>query len=369
MLPMRVQLVDPSAFTPPYDRSLAGALARAGADVELVTSRFLYGSVPPADGYAVSDLFYRRTSARGLRAPGRRALKLAEHVPDMLRYRSHAQEADLVHWQWFSVEQLDALLLPPKRPRVLTAHNVTAHESHLGQASARKRLLRAMDAVIVHSAHGADQAERLGADPSRVKVIPHGAFDYLTRQDGELPLPAELAEVSGPVVLFFGLIREYKGVDVLLRAWRSVPDAELWIVGMPRMDMTPLRSLAPARVRFLPRFVGDFELPAYFRRADVVVLPYRDADQSGVLYTALAFGKPLVVSDVGGFGEVAAQGAARLVPAGDEAALSGTLTDLLANPAARNELAEAAARAAAGPYSWDSIAQRTLALYRELLDA
>jgi glycosyltransferase involved in cell wall biosynthesis len=361
--------VDPSAFTPPYDRSLAGALARAGVDVELVTSRFLYGTVPAADGYEVNEMFYRRSSARGLHAPGRRALKLAEHVPDMLRYRGHARQADLVHWQWLSVEQIDAWLLPPQRPRVLTAHNVVAHEGRPGQASARRRLLRAMDAVVVHSSHGAAEAERLGADPARVRVIPHGAFDYLTAQEGELPLPAELAAVDGPVVLFFGLIRDYKGVDVLLRAWRSIPDAELWIVGMSRVDMAPLHALAPERVRFVPRFVSDLELPAYFRRADLVALPYRDADQSGVLYTALAFGKPLVLSDVGGFGEVASHGAARLVPPSDEAALAAAIGELLEDRGAREELAVAASRAAAGPYSWDTVAQSTLALYRELLDA
>jgi glycosyltransferase involved in cell wall biosynthesis len=356
---MRVQLVDPPAFTPPYDRSLAAALARAGADVELVTSRFRYGTVPPASGYEVKELFYRRNS-------GRRLAKLAEHVPDMLRYRREAARADLVHWQWLSVEQLDAWLLPPKRPRVLTAHNVIAHERQLGQAAARRRLLRAMDAVVVHSRHGASQAERLGADPARVRVIAHGAFDYLTRQEGELPLPDELAAVERPVVLFFGLIRDYKGVDVLLRAWRSVPgDAELWIVGMPRVDPAPLRTLADERVRFVSRFVDDLELPAYFRRADLVVLPYRAADQSGVLYTALAFGKPLVVSDVGGFGEV---GAARMVPPGDDETLAAVLRELLADPAAREELAAASARAAAGPYSWDAVAESTLALYRELLN-
>jgi glycosyltransferase involved in cell wall biosynthesis len=354
---MRVQLVDPSAFTPPYDRSLAAALARAGADVELVTSRFLYGTVPAAEGFEVKELFYRHSS-------GRRLAKLAEHVPDMLRYRREAARAELVHWQWFSVEQLDAWLLPPRRPRVLTAHNVIAHEPRPGQAAARRRLLRAMDAVVVHSRHGAAQAQRLGADPGRVHVIPHGAFDYLTRQQGELPLPEELAAVDGPVVLFFGLIRDYKGVDVLLRAWRSVPGAELWVVGMPRVDMAPLRALAGERVRFVPRFVDDLELPAYFRRADLVVLPYRAADQSGVLYTALAFGKPLVVSEVGGFGEV---GAARMVPPGDERALATALGELLADPAARAELAAAAAAAAAGPYSWDAVAQSTLAVYQELL--
>jgi glycosyltransferase involved in cell wall biosynthesis len=286
----------------------------------------------------------------------------------MLRYRGHAQAADLVHYQWLSVEPLDALLLPPKRPRVITAHNVLFHEPRPGQAAVRRRILRAMDAVVVHSDHGAEGAARLGANPSRVHVIPHGAFDYLARQPSETPLPDELASVEGPVVLFFGLIRPYKGVDVLLRAFQRVEDAELWVVGMPRMDMAPLRELAGERVRFVSRFIGDPELPAYFRRADLVVLPYRDIDQSGVLYTALAFGKPMVLSAVGGFVEAAERhGVARLVPPGEEAALASAISSLLADDAARAELAAAAARAAAGPYSWDAVAERTLELYRELL--
>jgi glycosyltransferase involved in cell wall biosynthesis len=366
-LPMKVQVVDPSAFTPPYDHSLCGGLARAGADVELVTSRFLYGPVPAGEGYAVNELFYRRSAERGLRAPGRRFVKLAEHVPDMLRYRRHAREADLVHYQWLAVEPLDLALLSPKRPRVLTSHNVLFHEPRPGQGAVRRRILRAMDAVVVHSQHGAEGAARLGADPSRVHVIPHGAFDYLTRQPNEAPLPDELAAVEGPVVLFFGLIRPYKGVDVLLSAFEQVEGAELWVVGMPRVDMAPLRAPAGEHVRFVERFVTDPEIPAYFRRADLVVLPYRDIDQSGVLYTALAFGKPLVLSAVGGFVEVAEEhGAARLVPPGDEEALAAAINELLADDAARAQLADAAARAAAGPYSWDAIAQRTLELYREL---
>ena len=66
---MRVQVVDPPAFTPPYDRALCAALARAGAEVELVTSRFEYGPVPAPDGYEVAELFYRRSTRRGLEAP------------------------------------------------------------------------------------------------------------------------------------------------------------------------------------------------------------------------------------------------------------------------------------------------------------
>jgi glycosyltransferase involved in cell wall biosynthesis len=369
---VRIQLVDPSAFTPPYDHALAAALARAGADVELVTSRFLYGTVPREDGYAVSERFYRRTARRGLDARGRMAFKLAEHVPDMLRYRAHAATADLVHWQWFTVQPLDAWLLPPARPRVLTAHDVIPREPRPGQIAATRRLVHSMDAVVVHSENGAARLrDELGLDPERIDVIRHGAFDYLTRQRDERPLPDELAAVEGPVVLFFGLLRPYKGIDVLIEAFREVEGAELWIVGMPRMPVDPLREAAArvgATVRFVPRFVTDPEIPAYFRRADVVALPYRQIDQSGVLYTALAFGKSMVLTDVGGFGEVAREhGAARLVPPGDAAALAGALSELLGNEGERERLAEAARRAAAGPYSWDGIAAETMRLYRSLV--
>jgi glycosyltransferase involved in cell wall biosynthesis len=369
---MRVQLVDPSAFTPPYDRALAAALARGGAEVELLTSRFLYGPVPPADGYSVRECFYRRSAARGLDAPARRIFKAAEHLPDMLRLRGEI-DADVVHYQWLSVPTLDAHLLPRRWPRLITAHYVLPPHPGRRQLANARRLFGAMDAVIAHSEHGAARLrDEVGLDPARVRVIPHGAFDYLTRLPGESPLPTELEGAEGPVILFFGLLRPYKGLDTLLHAFAKVDGAELWIVGNPRMDLSSLRTLAaaaPVRVRFLTRFVADAEIPAIFRRADLVVLPYRDAEHSGVLYTALAFGKPLVLSAVGGFPEVAASGAARLVTPGDAAGLAAAMNDLVADASARARLAAAAREAASGPYSWDAVAARTLALYQELLEA
>jgi glycosyltransferase involved in cell wall biosynthesis len=368
---MRVQLVDPSAFTPPYDRALAAALVRGGAEVELLTSHFLYGPVPAAEGYTVHECFYRRTATRGLEAPGRRAFKAAEHLADMLRYRREA-DADVVHYQWLTFPALDALLLPPARPRVMTAHYVLPPEPSRRRLASARRAFGAMDAVVAHSEHGARRLrEQVGLDPSRVRVIHHGAFDYLTRLPAEKPLPSELEGAEGSVILFFGLLRPYKGIDTLLEAFRRVEGAELWIAGNPRMDIEPLRTLAaeaPGRVRFLPRFVEDAEIPAIMRRADIVVLPYRDAEHSGVLYAALAFGKPLVLSAVGGFPEVAAQGAARLVPPEDPAALAAALSELVQDEGARTELGELATRASTGSYSWDQAASQTLTLYRELLD-
>jgi glycosyltransferase involved in cell wall biosynthesis len=366
---MRVQLVDPSAFTPPYDRALASALARRGTDVELLTSRFLYGPVPEPDGYRVRECFYRRSTGRGLDAPARRTFKAAEHLGDMLRLR-HELDADVVHYQWLTMPTLDARLLPPHRPRLMTAHYVLPPRPSRRQIASARGVFARMDAVIAHSEHGAARLrEEIGLDPALVRVIPHGTFDYLTRLPEEKPLPAELEGAEGPVILFFGLLRPYKGIDLLLEAFRELSGAELWIVGNPRMDVEPLRRLAteaPGRVRFLTRFVEDAEIPPIFRRAGLLVLPYRDAEHSGVLYTGLAFGKPLVLSAVGGFPEAAASGGGRLVPPGDPAALAEALRELIADPPARERLAAAAREAAVGPYSWDAIAAQTLALYNEL---
>ena len=367
---MRVQIVDPPAYTPPYDHAVSGALARAGAEVQLITSHFSYGPVPAERGYEVRELFYRRSSREGIGPRRRRLLRAVEHVPDMLRYRSVAEAADVVHYMWLPLPALDSHLLPPKRPRVYTMH-WRLPETGTRIARALTRLLAQMDAVVAHSQHGARRLESdFGVPPERLRVIPHGAFDYLTRQQDEAPLPGELREVQGPVILTFGLVRPYKGTDVLLEAFRQVEGAELWVVGMPRMPMEELHELgrqAPGRVRFVDRFVSDPEIPAFMRRADLVVLPYRNIEQSGVLYTALAFGRPLVLSAVGGFTEVAERGAARLVPPGEPDDLAQVLGELIDDRSARDALADAATKEAATTYAWDRIGDQTMQLYRDLL--
>ena len=354
MLRVRVQLIDPSADVLPYDHALAAALARRGMDVELVTSRFVHGPAPAPDGYVVSESFYRLAARLGGRARLRRALKGAGHIPGMLRVAR--RPAALTHWQWVWLEAISTRLLPRRRPQVLTLHNV------IRRARSARRLVDSMDATIVHTRHG---AELLG-NGARVHVIPHGAFEHLTRLPDERPLPPELAGVTGPVVLCFGVVRPYKGVDVLLDAFRGVEGAELWVVGRPLGV-----SLRPsAKVRLVPRYICDAELPAFFRRADLLVLPHRSVDLSGVLFAGLAFGKPMILSDVGGFREIVEDhGVGRLVPPNDPSALAAAIGELLADPAERDRLAQRARVAAAGPLSWDAVAERTRAVYDEVLSS
>jgi glycosyltransferase involved in cell wall biosynthesis len=367
---MKVHVVDPPAYTPPYDHALCAALARQGLDVELFTSAFAYGELPAPDGYARRDLFYRHAhGAEGSRL--RRLAKAAEHAPDMHRYRAVARDADVVHFQWLTVPALDGALLPRGRPLVITAHDGVLRAG-MRQRSRLGRLYSRFDAVIAHSQAGAASLiADLGLSPERVHAIPHGAFTHLATQH-EAALPPELdgdgaRRAAVPIVLYFGLLRPYKGLDVLLDAWQGIEQAELWIVGRPRFDIARLRARAPSSVRWVPRFVNDAELAGCFTRASLVVLPYLEIEQSGVLATALAFGSALVLSDIGGFSEVGAAGAAMLVPPGDPLALHHALMELLGDRAARERLSAAATALAAGAASWDSVATKTAALYASLV--
>src|SRR5581483_4532418 len=127
------------------------------------------------------------------------------------RYRRSAREADLVHFQWLDVPWVDRFLLP-RRPVVLTAHDLLPREPRPGQLQAQRALLDRVDAVIVHSQYGRAQLlDGLGLDPAKVHVIHHGAFDHLAVADPDPSrLPPELATTQErPVALFFGLLRPY----------------------------------------------------------------------------------------------------------------------------------------------------------------
>jgi hypothetical protein len=163
---MRVDVVDPSAYTPPYDHALCTALGVAGAQVRLVTSKFAYGELPQPERYVRRELFYRLAVGR----PGSRVrlmAKLLEHGPDMVRYRRAARWAEVVHFQWFAVGWLDRWLLP-HRPIVATAHDLLPREPRLGQVGAQRRLYDAADAVVVHSEFGRSGGEGDGHSPRRL---------------------------------------------------------------------------------------------------------------------------------------------------------------------------------------------------------
>jgi glycosyltransferase involved in cell wall biosynthesis len=338
---VRVVLADPPAFTPPYDHELASALARAGAEVELVTSRFRFGDVPAPDGYRRTELFYPFSSRLFHRSRLRLPLKAAEHPLGLARLaRVHA---DVVHVQWLAWPELDVRGLRLRPPAVFTAHDLLPRRT-AGRGDLWRRLLTLFDRVVVHSERGRARLAGLGVD---ARVIPHPVF----RRD------VERAD-DGRTVLFFGILRPYRGLDDAVAAARGA-GARLIVAGDPVMPVERVEG-----VDWRLGWLSEAEVDRAHAEATVAVFPYRpELDQSGSLLRALGSGVPAVVYDVGGLAEpVERFGAGLVVPAGDVEALTEAVRRVLDGPEA---FREGAARAR-DALTWDASAAAHLDLYREL---
>lgn len=362
---MRIALLDPPSFTVPYDDRLATALAARGHEVHLLTSPFVFGEPPQPDGYEREEIFLPVSSRLLRRSPRSRLRYLAkgaEYGPSVVRLRRRlaSLEPDVVHVQWLAEPRLDVRWLRRiSRPLVVTAHEPRPRLER-NRAAWREVLARA-DRVIVHSGHGEAQLVEQGVERDKLVRIPHPLF-------AAAPEPAP---PSGRTILFFGLLREYKGIDLLLRAFAHVPDARLVIAGDPLDPVAPLQELADslgiaARVEWRLGFLADDELEALLRDATLVALPYRRIDSSGVLATALGHGRPVVVSDVGSLGDTVREfGAGLVVRPEDPAALAEALTALLDDEAALAEAFAGTARARA-ELTWERAAEAHERVYESV---
>ncbi|MDQ3067975.1 MAG: glycosyltransferase family 4 protein [Actinomycetota bacterium] len=332
---MRVAIADPPAFTPPYDHELAAALSRAGASVDLVTSRFRFGSVPAPDGYRRRELFYPVASRLFRRSPLRVPLKALEHPFGLAQLAT--TPADVVHLQWLGLPELDRWLLRHRAPLVLTAHDLlprrTAHRTRLWRG-----IFERFERIVVHSERGRETLAAFGVPEAKLRVIPHPVT------------PTEPADSDdGRTVLALGLVRPYKQLDHARQA-------------VSRVDGATLRVAGDADA-----FLSEAEIDRALAESTIAVFPYRaELDQSGALLRALGAGLPAVVYDVGGLAEpVRAFGAGRVVAPDDIEGMAAAIRELLHDDEALGQAREGALRARA-ELTWEDSARAHLELYREV---
>jgi glycosyltransferase involved in cell wall biosynthesis len=343
-----------------YASQLANALAEE-AEVHVFTPDL--AGLAPYLSPRVAGHALRRLSAGGQRARNLlRQLNLASHAWNARAIRALAPDAVHLVTEHPCNPLMVALL--DDLPICFTHHDPSGH---LGEGAGWRRALaqltaRRADRVVVHAEALRAELAAQGLDPARVAVVPHGDYGFLGALAPELP--------EEPMILSFGRIVAYKGLDVLCRAERLLAGRldpyEVCIAGEGDPGVFAAEIGPSGRVRVLNRFLDDAEVAALFRRARLVVLPYRQASQSGVAAIALALGKPLIVSDAGGLPEAVGHGEAGvIVPAGDAEALAGAIARLWDDPAERARLAEAGRDHARRASGWPAIARRHLAIYRE----
>jgi glycosyltransferase involved in cell wall biosynthesis len=296
---------------------------------------------------------------------------------------------DVVHFQWLADADRDRAFMRALRalgvPVVLTAHDVLSLERDSeAERAARGRLYRAADRVVAHSETDRQRlVEIYGLGRDAAAVVPHGAYDFRFGRPGTIGRDEARQQLGIPigrkVLLFFGLIKRYKGLKYLLSAFdrieRSRDDTMLWIVGdIARGDAEDFRSESDRLARLAGRervrtrigYVPVEDIPTYFAAADLVVLPYSETSQSGVLLSAYGAGKPVVVTDVGSLAETVEEGKTGVVvPARDPEAIARAALGLLADPARLEEMGQRARQLAQSSYSWYAVARRTVEVYRE----
>ncbi len=347
---MRVVLADPPAFTPAYDHELAAALARAGADVELVTSRFRFGAAPEPVGYRRSEPFYPLSSRLFRRSPLRLPLKVLEHGPGIAALLRRRPE--ILHVEWLAAPELDARLLRPRVPSVFTAHDLLPRRTG-AKRELWRRLLHRFDRVVVHSERGREALAELGVD---ARVIPHPVT------------PSDPERVDdGRTLLCFGMIRPYKGLGDAIAAVKQVEGARLLVAGDPLEPLDGYRAQAGDLAEWRLGYLSSAGVGRAFGDSTVALFPYRpELDQSGALLQALGAGVPAIAYDVGGIAEpVRRFGAGRVIEAGNVEALAAAIRELLDDPHAL-EQARAGARRAREELTWDAAAAAHLALYEEI---
>lgn len=373
-------MIDPSLFTGRYDDSLCAALADAGAEVALFARPMRPTDAIEPQGYAYAPIFFRRSEAlRGRLGEGRlfRAVKAVEYgLTCALGDVEAIARADVAHVQWLPLAPVDRLLLKRLKRRmalVHTVHNADAYHDDGGiQGRGYRALLDMFDALIVHGETTRAALIARGVAAERIHVTAHPPMRLMPAT------PLDMAAVPAPAVprlLFFGTIRPYKGVDLLVQAclllWREGHVFELALAGKPFMDVAPIiarigeEGFADRIVTDLA-FLSESRLDAHIARADMLAFPYRTIDSSGAFLSALHHGKAMVTSDAGMFASLP-EGVASRFPAGNAPALAQALLPLIESAAIRQDMGSRARAYGEEMGSWTDMALATIAIYEQAI--
>lgn len=277
-------------------------------------------------------------------------------------------DSDIIHIQENSDWRILFLVkMFARQKRVLTIHDVVSHpgEGNGLLQNIIQMLRQSCGKIIVHGDFLKQQLMQVCPDiKGPIKVIPHGVLSSYKRWDDQTIVEDDMT------ILFFGRLNRYKGLDLLLEAHRlvlkSMPLVRLIIAG--KGDSLPEAAIQDVQRKNLEihnRYIANSEVARFMRRAAVVVLPYTEASQSGVVPIAFSFGKPVVATAVGSIPEVVIDGSnGYIVPPNDPSALAEALLGILSDKCLRQTMGQRAQEFAETVLDWKEIAKKTAEFYR-----
>lgn len=382
---MRSVVVDLLCTSPFYCRPLVQALGDAQVDAELGSPLFYL-----EPDYLEHVRRPKWTCDLVIRASRPRPLRLAARGAEVLINRGRLIRAakkgiyDVVHVEWMLLEESRFGLMPRLRAAceragsllVFTAHNVTPHDAKSPNLRAIAQNMDCAHVVIAHTDHVARELREKVGIQTPIEVIPHGPLftesELPNREAACKRLGVNEGERRAPTVLFQGLARPYKGLDLLGEAWPAVrsvfPEARLLVVGRALDDVARAHQQTIAELpgtTVVQEYVSVKRMLDYYAVSDIVAFPYRSISQSGALMTAVGLGRPTVVTPIEGFTEQTRElGSSIVARAVESEAIAEAIVDGLAR---REELLHAAQRDRAAladsPIGWAQVGKRTREVY------
>ena len=260
-------------------------------------------------------------------------------------------------------------------PILFTCHNVFPHERFPMDRFLSRLVVRRGSGYIVQS--HLDEADLLTVNPgAKYVVTPHPTYNAFKMQDMSREEARKLLDVDEqtPMLLFFGFVREYKGLKYLLDAMKKIktkmPETQLWVVGdfgenkeqyLKQIQDNEIRD----QINLEEGYIPDKEVEKYFAVADLVVLPYISATQSGIVQIAYGFEKPVVVTDVGGLPDVVQDHkTGYVVPKENADAIADAVTDFF--QVDTDIPWKECIREQAGVFSWETMVERIEALVHRI---
>jgi D-inositol-3-phosphate glycosyltransferase len=305
-----------------YNERLARALIDRGCEVHIVTFTMQYPSFlfPGSTQYSSEGAppglhIVRRLNSLNPFSWWRTARQIRRYRPDILITK---------FWIPFMAPAFGtvARLCGKKIRRISILDNVIPHEKRLGDKLLIRYFTSSQDAFIAMS-RSVENDLRLFEQSKPCAFNPHPLYDHFgERSPREQALNKLGLDVNYRYLLFFGLIRDYKGLDLLLNAManekvralkvRLIVAGEFYSDPKPYHDLIQELGLSENLV-LRTEFIPDSQVADYFNAADIIVQPYRTATQSGVTQVAYHFEKPMLVTDVGGLAEIVPHGKAGYV--------------------------------------------------------
>jgi glycosyltransferase involved in cell wall biosynthesis len=228
--------------------------------------------------------------------------KLYLYLAGWIRIIGVVSKNAILHFHWLKLSPLDFLFLKLLKIKgvklVCTVHNLLPHEPSFYDHYFYRYIYKISDHLIFHTEGILKEFRTKFFKPKKLKIINH----YFEN------VQIEIEKTKSNHLLFFGNIRPYKGLELLLDAMRQLDDNENWtltIAGKPEYDISQLlkRAQSDARVIWRTEYISNDEVDDLFNSCGIIILPYLKIDTSGLLYLAKSYGKVIIAPDMGIFSE------------------------------------------------------------------